>query len=52
MLVWSSVWSEVQIVATAVTKPLLPHLNPDWFYLSGTAAYPGCPEKEAVKLLY
>jgi len=25
---------------------LLPHLNPDWFYLS---AFPGCPGKEAVK---
>jgi len=32
------------------TKPhrLLPHLNPDWFYLSGIA-YPGCPGKQAVK---
>jgi len=33
---------EVQIVciadSTAIPKPhnLLPHLNPDWFYLSGT----------------
>jgi len=47
VLVWLSVWSEVQIVciiaygpadATAIPKPrhLLPHLNPDWFYLSGT----------------
>jgi len=36
--------------ATAIPKPhyLLPHLNPDWFYLSGPA-YPGCPGKEAVK---
>ena len=41
---WLSVWSSVQIVcigpadATAIPKPhrLLPHLNPDWFYLSGT----------------
>ena len=41
---WSSVWSEVQIVCLwsiscqRITKPhyLLPHLNPDWFYLSGT----------------
>ena len=42
---WLSVWSEVQIVciygpagATAIIKlnHLLPHLNPDWFYLSGT----------------
>ena len=47
VLVWLSVWSEVQIVCiiaygpadtTAIPKPrhLLPHLNPDWFYLSGT----------------
>jgi len=42
MLVWFSVWSEVQIVcqidAAAIQKPhhLLPHFNPDWFYLSGT----------------
>ena len=39
--------------ATVSPKPyhLLPHLNPDWFYLSGTgsASYPGCPRKEAVK---
>jgi len=35
--------------ATA-SKPhdLLPHLNPDWFYFSGTA-YQGCPGKEAIK---
>jgi len=35
--------------ATAIPKPdhLLPHLNPDWFYLSGTG-YPCCPGKEAV----
>ena len=42
-----SVWSEVQIVgiwsilydAIAIPKPrhLLPHLYPDWFYLSGTS---------------
>ena len=47
VLVWLSVWSEVQIVCiwsitpadvTTIPKPyhLLPHLNPDWFYLSGT----------------
>ena len=38
--------------ATAIPKPdhLLPHLNPDWFYLSGTA-YPGYREKEAVKTM-
>jgi len=40
VLVWLSVWSEVQIVcmwSTASQKPyrLLLHLNPDWFYLSG-----------------
>jgi len=42
--VWLSVWSEVQIVCIwsswchCIPKPhhLLPHLNPDWFYLSGT----------------
>ena len=41
---WLSVWSEVEIVcngpadATASPTPhhLLPHLNPDLFYLSGT----------------
>jgi len=27
---------------------LLPHLNPDWFYLFGRG-HPGCPGKEAVK---
>ena len=34
----------------AIPKPhhLLPHLNPDWFYLS-VSPYPGCPGKEAVK---
>ena len=45
VLVWLSVWSKVQIFAlgpadaTAIPKPhhLLPHLNPDWFYLSGTS---------------
>ena len=44
VLVWLSVWSEVQIVsygpadATAIPKPrhLLSYLNPDWYYLSGT----------------
>ena len=41
VLVWLSVWSEVQIVCIwsqlmpLHTKPQ-PHLNPDWFYLSGT----------------
>ena len=43
VLVWLSVWSNVQIVSTwsswyhCIPKPhhLLPHLNPDWFYLSG-----------------
>jgi len=36
--------------ATATPKPyhLLPHLNPDWFYLS-VPIYPGYPGKEAVK---
>jgi len=44
VLAWLSVWSEVQIVCTwsswrhCIPKPhrLLPHLNPNWFYLSGT----------------
>jgi len=44
VLAWLSVWIEVQIVCIwsswchCIPKPhrLLPHLNPDWFYLSGT----------------
>ena len=44
VLVWLSVWGEVQVVCMwsswchCIPKPryLLPHLNPDWFYLSGT----------------
>ena len=52
VLVWLSVWSEVKVFchqsaayqqscpadATAILKPhhLLPHLNSDCFYLSGT----------------
>ena len=44
VLVWLSVWSEVQIVCIwssgchCIPKPhhLLSHLNPDWFYLSNT----------------
>jgi len=46
VLAWLSVWSEVQIAylhtdATAIPKPhhLLPHLNPDCFYLSGTVLF-------------
>jgi len=43
VLVWLSVWSEVQIACIwsswchCIPKPLrlLPHLNPDWFYFSG-----------------
>jgi len=43
-LVWLSVWSEVQIVriygsadaSASKLHHLLPHLNPDWFYFSGT----------------
>ena len=42
---WLSMWSEVQIVCIwpswchCIPKPhhLLPHLNSDWFYLSGTS---------------
>ena len=42
VLVWLSVWSEVQTCtcpadATA-THYLLLQLNPDWFYLSGTGS--------------
>jgi len=46
MFVWLSVWSKVQTVciwhspadATVIPKPhcLLPNVNPDWLYLSGT----------------
>ena len=44
VLMWLSVWSMVQIVCIwsswchCIPKPyhLLRHLNPDWFYLSGT----------------
>jgi len=44
VLVWLSVWGRCRLfaygpAATAATpKPhhLLPHLNPDWFYLSDT----------------
>ena len=40
----SSVWDKVQIVCMVQLMPVLPktpshllsHLNPDWFYLSGT----------------
>jgi len=43
VLMWSSVWSEVQIVCVwsscchcrPKTHHLLPHLNPNWFYVSG-----------------
>ena len=45
MLMWLSVWNEVQIVCVlsswchCIPKPhrLLPHLNPHWFYLSVTS---------------
>jgi len=30
-------------------EELPPHLKPDWFFL--VPAYPGCPGKEAVKLV-
>jgi len=55
VLVWLSVWSEVQIVCIrsswchCIPKPhhLLHHLNQDWFYLSDILipAYAGCPGK-------
>ena len=37
MLVWLSVWSEVQTVCiwSSWCHHLLPYLNPDWFCLSG-----------------
>ena len=42
VLVWLSVWSEVHMVQLMPLHPqtplhLLPHLNPDWFYLFGTS---------------
>ena len=42
--IWSS-WCH------CIPKPrhLLPLLNPEWFYLSGTGFYPACPCKEAAK---
>ena len=59
VLVRLSVWSEVQIVCIlsswchCIPKPnhLLPHLNPDWFYLSGTGL-PRVTWKGAVKQVY
>ena len=40
----------VQLMPTAIPEPhhLLPHLNPDWFYLSGTGL-PRLSWKESVK---
>jgi len=40
----------VPAVATAIPKPhcLLPHLNPDWFYLSGAGLPSFFPGDEAV----
>jgi len=49
--VWLSVWREVHIVAygpadaTAKMHHLLSHLNPNWFYVSGTSL-PRCPGKK------
>jgi len=44
LVMWLSVWSEVQIVCIwsswcyCIPKShLLPHLNPDWFYFSGSS---------------
>ena len=36
--------------AAAIPKPhhFLPHINPDWFYVSATGLL-SCPGKEAVK---
>ena len=56
VLVWLSVWSEVQIVCIwsswchCFPKPhhLLPHLNQAGFIFL-VLAYPGCPGKEAVE---
>jgi len=46
VLVWLSVWSEVQIVCMPLPSPephhLLHHLNSDWFYFS-VPDYTGCP---------
>jgi len=61
VLMWLSVWSEVQIVCIwsswyhYIPKPchLLPRLNPAWFgFTFLVPAYPGCPGIEAVKRLY
>jgi len=47
---WLSVWSKVHIVCIWSSwcycfpkrHNLLPHLNPDWFYLSGTGLHSSC----------
>ena len=57
VLVWLSVWSECRLFvygpadATVIPKPrhLLPHLNPDWFYLYGAGLPRFFSGKEAVK---
>jgi len=64
MIVRLFVWSEVQVVCIwsswchCIPKPhnLLPHLNPDWFYLSGTGflekrLLSGCSSSSSVILL-
>jgi len=37
----------VQLMPLHPRTHLLPHLNPDWLYLSDTS-YPGCPGIEAI----
>jgi len=50
VLVWLSVWSEMQTTgpanATATPSSLL-QKNSDWFIL--IPAYPGCPVKKTIK---
>jgi len=44
MLVWLSVWGEVQICSCHCHSLYLAPVNPDWFYLSGfTFAVPAHP---------
>ena len=57
VLMWLCVWSKVQIVCIwsswlhCIPKPHrpLPHLNPDWFYFSGTGLPRLSWKKKAVK---
>jgi len=54
-LAWLSAWSEIQICIwpSHCHSLSLAQVNPDWLHQNGSAflvpAYPGCPEKNAVK---